>query len=240
LPPDRSEAVEAWLANHPEDAGRVAAWRAQAEAIRARYGATIHGPVPDRLTLSQITRSQRPGFDAAAAAVVAFVMAASPADGARCVSGGANAVALFTRTRSRRTSFTSVRCAIRSRSAVISIAVVAARRNDARFDRRFARSFAPPAARHQRPAALFMYEGVSGERFTIYCSRPTAREPRSAMTTTTASAQCTDEAYGWVVSGPKDKDKLKAVASSAYDQLREPHAGAVAGAAGRPGSRRGS
>ena len=39
LPADRREAVEAWLASHPEDAARVAAWRAQAEAIRARYGA---------------------------------------------------------------------------------------------------------------------------------------------------------------------------------------------------------
>jgi len=65
LPPDRSEAVEAWLASHPEDAGRVAAWRVQAEAIRARYGATIHGPVPDRLTLSRITRSQQPATPAA-------------------------------------------------------------------------------------------------------------------------------------------------------------------------------
>ena len=39
LPADRRAAVEAWLAAHPEDAARVAAWRAQAEAIRARYGA---------------------------------------------------------------------------------------------------------------------------------------------------------------------------------------------------------
>ena len=39
LPADRREAVEAWLASHPDDAARVAAWRAQAEAIRARYGA---------------------------------------------------------------------------------------------------------------------------------------------------------------------------------------------------------
>ena len=39
LPADRREAVEAWLANHPDDAARVAAWRAQADAIRARYGA---------------------------------------------------------------------------------------------------------------------------------------------------------------------------------------------------------
>ena len=30
LPADRRDAVETWLSNHPEDAARVAAWRAQA------------------------------------------------------------------------------------------------------------------------------------------------------------------------------------------------------------------
>ena len=35
--------------------------------------------------------------------------------------------------------------------------------------------------------------------------------------------------YGWVVSGPKDKDKLKAVASAAYDQLENRTPAAVAG-----------
>ena len=49
LPADRQAAVEAWLASHPEDAARVAAWRAQAEAIRARYGAVANEPVPERL-----------------------------------------------------------------------------------------------------------------------------------------------------------------------------------------------
>jgi len=39
LPADRRDAVEAWLATHPEDAAHVAHWRAQADAIRECYGA---------------------------------------------------------------------------------------------------------------------------------------------------------------------------------------------------------
>ena len=82
----------------PEDAARVAAWRAQAEAIRARYGATIHEPVPDRLTLSRITRSRRSwGAVAAAAAVAAFVIGGVAGWMARGASAAApSAVALFT------------------------------------------------------------------------------------------------------------------------------------------------
>src|SRR5438874_10483204 len=75
LPADRREAVESWLSSHPEDAARVAAWRAQAEAIRARYGAVIHEPIPNRLALGKIMRDRRSwGTVAAAAAVVAFVI----------------------------------------------------------------------------------------------------------------------------------------------------------------------
>ena len=75
LPADRREAVETWLSSHPDDAARVAAWRAQAEGIRARYGAVINEPVPDRLTLRRITRSRRSwGAIAAAATVAAFVI----------------------------------------------------------------------------------------------------------------------------------------------------------------------
>ena len=57
LPADRRAAVEAWLAAHPEDAARVAEWRAQADAIRARYGAVADEPVPARFDLDRLARA---------------------------------------------------------------------------------------------------------------------------------------------------------------------------------------
>src|SRR3954468_16548722 len=82
--------VEKWLESHPDDAVRVAAWRAQAEAIRARYGAVIDEPIPDRLTLGKIMRNRRSwGAVAAAAAVVAFVVGGA----AGWVARGASAAA---------------------------------------------------------------------------------------------------------------------------------------------------
>ena len=53
LAADRRAAVEQWLSAHAEDAARVAAWRAQAEAIRARYGAVAGEPVPSRFDLAR-------------------------------------------------------------------------------------------------------------------------------------------------------------------------------------------
>ena len=46
-------AIEKWLESHPDDAARVAAWRAQADAIRARYGAVASEPVPRALRSRQ-------------------------------------------------------------------------------------------------------------------------------------------------------------------------------------------
>src|SRR5258708_26817816 len=45
---DRRGAVEAWLASHPEDAARVAQWRAPADAIPAPSGMPPPQPRPAR------------------------------------------------------------------------------------------------------------------------------------------------------------------------------------------------
>ena len=54
IPADRRSAVEAWLASNPDDAARVAEWRAQADTIRARYGAVASEPVPARFDLDKL------------------------------------------------------------------------------------------------------------------------------------------------------------------------------------------
>src|SRR3954466_6686695 len=126
LPADRRQAVETWLSNHPDDAARGAAGRAQAEAIRARYGAVIHEPVPDRLTLGKIMRNRRSwGAVAATAAVGAFGIGGGAGGGGRGarVDGGAAGPPRPRRppncsppTRSKPISFTSAKYATRSRS----------------------------------------------------------------------------------------------------------------------------
>src|SRR6185503_9551994 len=75
LAADRRAAVERWLATHADDAARVAAWRAQAEAIRARYGAAADEPVPARFDLDKLARSGPAWTQLAAAAIIlAFVV----------------------------------------------------------------------------------------------------------------------------------------------------------------------
>jgi anti-sigma factor RsiW len=49
LAPERRAEVETWLAAHPEDAERAAAYRAFDEALRAHYGPVLEEPVPMHL-----------------------------------------------------------------------------------------------------------------------------------------------------------------------------------------------
>src|SRR5262249_54042349 len=74
LPADRRTAVEAWLATHPEDAAHVAEWRAQGNAIRARYGAVAQEPTPERFDLDRLARTGRGWRAIAAAAIVAALI----------------------------------------------------------------------------------------------------------------------------------------------------------------------
>src|SRR5262245_10800690 len=74
LPPDRKRAVEAWLATRPDDAARVAEWRALAEVVRARYGAVADEPVPARFDIAKLARPQPPWRLIAAAAILALAI----------------------------------------------------------------------------------------------------------------------------------------------------------------------
>ena len=58
LAAERHAVVEQWLLEHADDAARVAAWRAQADAMRARYGATANEPVPPRFDLAKLARAR--------------------------------------------------------------------------------------------------------------------------------------------------------------------------------------
>ena len=49
LPPDRRAEVDAWLAEHPDDAARVRLWAADGEALRARFDPVHEEPVPQAL-----------------------------------------------------------------------------------------------------------------------------------------------------------------------------------------------
>lgn len=233
LPADRLAAVEAWLASHPDDAARVATWRVQADAIRARYSALVKEPVPERLALDRIMRRGRAWTAiAVAATVAAFMFGGVTGWFARGVSSApqASAYELFTTDaleayrlyvgevrhpvevpgieRAHLVQWLSKRLNTRLRAPnleEIGLKLVGGR------------LLPGPTG----PAAFFMYEGTSGERFTLYCGSTHAVQTamRYSSGEQTASVYWVDRELAYVMSGPPDREQLLKVAQAAYDQI---------------------
>jgi anti-sigma factor RsiW len=236
LPADRKEAVAAWLAAHPEHAAQVGAWLAQAEAVRARYGAVASEPVPERLKLDQVIRRDRSNGRswaavAAAAAIVAFVAggatgwmahgasAAGPTGFDLFAIEALDAYKLYVvevrhpvevpgSERAHLTQWLSKRLGSELRVPElqsIGLKLVGGRLLPG-----------PTGA-----AAFYMYEGPSGERFTIYCAK--AAMAQTALhyksDNSFAAFYWVDDKVVYVVSGPADRDKLEKVAKAAYEQM---------------------
>lgn len=233
LPTDRRDAVEAWLASHPDDAALVSAWRTQAEMIRARYGAVAEESVPERLKLDQLLRSGRRWRTVAAAATVAaFVVGGVAGWMARGASAAApeptpqvsfagEALA------AHRLYIGEVRHPIEVGASENHLLPWLSRRVGTQlrapdltaFDFRLLGGRLLPSA--TGAAALFMYESGSGERVTLYCAQqqdaPTGL--RYVTADNFAAVHWVESGYGWAISGPAEKSRLKGIAKAVYEQL---------------------
>ncbi|MPZ37823.1 MAG: anti-sigma factor [Rhizobiales bacterium] len=235
LPADRTGAVEAWLAIHPEDAARVAEWRALSDALHQRYGSIADEPVPARFDLAKLARSRPPWRAIAAAALLAAVIggaagwigrAAStpaPSSGEIITADALSAHKLY---------IAEVRHPIEVKAAEKHLIPWLSKRvgttlripdlNEYSLQLLGGRLLPGPIG----PAALFMYESPSGERFTIYCSR--SKKMRMALRYQSggeiAAMHWVESEIGYVVSGPDDRGRLAKIAQTAYEQMENPPA----------------
>ncbi|HEY4140814.1 MAG TPA: anti-sigma factor [Pseudolabrys sp.] len=237
LPADRMEAVTAWLANHGDQAALVAAWRTQADGIRARYGAAADEPVPDRLKLDQVLKQDSAnGRSWKAFASIAAIIAFLIGGGAGWIARGAASVApsnfeIFTadaldayklyvvevrhpvevpgNERPHMTQWLSKRLGTELRIPdlqSIGLKLVGGRLLPG-----------PTGA-----AAFYMYEGASGERFTIYCAKAEAAAQTALRFKDgkgSAAFYWVDDKVAYVVSGPADRGKLENVTKQVYEQI---------------------
>jgi anti-sigma factor RsiW len=235
LPAERVQAVAAWLTTHPAEAATVAAWRAQAEAVRARYDAIAGEPVPARLKLDRIMRAGggRARFAAAiaAAAAIAFLIGGGAGWFAR---GAAAAPSSFT-------TFTADALEAH-RLYVVEVRHPVEVPGDERphltkwLTKRLGYKQHIPDLHalglklvggrllpgpHGDAAALYMYEGPSGKRFTVYSSQ--AKASQSALRfrggRRFAAFYWVDDKHAYVVSGPAQRTRLEQISKQVYEQV---------------------
>lgn len=236
LPEDRREAVAGWLAGNPEQAALVATWLAQAESIRARYGAVAKEPVPARLTLDNILRDGRAKGRswtawAAAAALVAFFIGGAAGWTAR---GASSAVP---------TGFDSITAEALDAYKLYVVEVrhpvevpgTERQHMTQWLSKRLGAELRVPDLQSlglklvggrllpgpTGAAAFYMYEGTSGERFTIYCAKSGTGETalRFKSSDRVAAFYWVDDKVAYVVSGPAERDRLETVTKSVYEQI---------------------
>jgi anti-sigma factor RsiW len=233
LPADRRGAVEAWLASHPDDAARVSSWRKQAELIHARYGGVTEEPVPERLTLERLARGNRNWMRIAAGIVlIAFLAGGTAGWFARGVIDARGRVAPRTvwadALDAHKIYVVEVRHPIEVAANQTHLIPWLSKRLDHQLRAPDLASFGLKllggrllVASSGAPAALFMYEGPSGERYTIYCARSTAPETalRYNAAGQVAAVYWIERQLAYVVSGPADHERLVKVAQTAYEQI---------------------
>jgi anti-sigma factor RsiW len=228
---DRRAAVEQWLARHPEDAARVAAWQAQADAIRAKYAGVANEPVPARFDLAKLTRAGRRWSRlAAAAAIAALLLGGAAGWYGRGVWDGTGTPrnVLVEAMDAHRLYISEVRHPIEVRANENHLNPWLSRRvgytlaapNLEPFELKLLGGRLLPG-QQGRAAALYMYESASGERFTFYCRR--AQAPQTALrylaSGVVGSYTWVDDDIAFVVSGPADQARLKRVAEAVYEQI---------------------
>ncbi len=235
LAQERREAVEAWLAAHPDDSARVGAWRAQADAIRDRYGAVASESVPARFDVARLARRTWPWKSIAAAASLAFLIGGS--------AGWFGHDVWSEEARVERTPFQQFTAEAVDAYNLYVVEVrhpVEVPASDADhlvqwLSKRVGYQLRAPDLEKlglklvggrllpgpTGPAAFFMYESPSGERFTIYCARSNA--PDTALRYNdigkATAVYWADNDIAYVVSGKGDRAKVNDVAVAAYDQI---------------------
>jgi anti-sigma factor RsiW len=232
LPAERRSAVESWLATHPEDAAKVAAWRKQAELIQARYGAVADEKIPSRLDITRMARRRRGAWIAAATAAALVIFVGGGFIG--WVARGVEA-----RSASDLNRFTAD--ALEAyRLYAVEVRHPVEVPGDQRphlvewLSKRLGSPVLPPQLEKMGlklvggrllpgptgATAFFMYEGPSGERFTLYCGHTADRETALRYTTgdQNAAYYWVDQNFAYVLSGPAEHDKLRDIAQAAYEQ----------------------
>jgi anti-sigma factor RsiW len=233
LPAERRDDVEMWLATHPEDDERVRSWRAMAEALHARYDAVADEPVPKRLEIERLVRQPRKWvYGAIAATLVAFIAGGGVGWLARGAAASPSAFQNFTvdaldahrlyvvevrhpvevpgNERAHLQAWLSKRCGWIVRAPELTAAGLKLVGG---------RLLPGPTG----PASFMMYEGASGERFTIYTAKSEAEatQMRFSSQGTESALFWADRGVAYVVSGVGDRGRLTQIAQSVYDQMEK-------------------
>ncbi len=243
LDADGARVVEEWLADHPIDDARVAAWRDQNEALAGLGAGILDQPTPERLSqvLDAAPRAARHGDQGnwmrAAAALVLFVVGGAAGwwlHGSGLLGGAAREMVFVERAAGAHVVFTRER-----RHAVEARADTEERHLVRWLSRRLGRKLNPPpldeagfrliggrlVADDGGPAAQFMYEDRAKRRLTIYVRK--ARDEKNvafriAEARGVSAFYWVEKPYAYALIGKIERQELLKLGRIVFDHLNAP------------------
>lgn len=234
LQPEERAAVEAYLADHPADRERIAAWRDQEATLRALYGHVAEESVPARLSPHRIAMERRRNFSRTAMAVAAALVLVVIGG-----TGGWVGRGLITPTASETTLVSEAEAAHALYTPEVLHPVEVNGENGTHLtkwlSKRLDRSLSIPDLSSEgfslvggrllpaagSAAALIMYENRDGARVTLYVVPKTGEETAmrfsSAGGLTAVSWQA--QTLGCVLVGSLPRETLMTLAKASYGSL---------------------
>lgn len=244
LPPARQSAVEAYLAEHPEDAERVRVYRTQKQALRSLFDPVLNEPLPDKLR--ELAARPRPTPAASLSRWSLQRVAASIAIALIGAGGGWLARGPSV---DRQTVNVAALSTLPQRAAVAHAVFtpdvrrpveVGAEHEDqlvAWLSKRLGTPVRPPHLQavgfelvggrllpgNAGPVAQFMYQDGSGRRLTLYVSTENVSNQETAFRFAQEGPvnvfYWIDGKFGYALSASIAKDELARVSKAVYDQI---------------------
>lgn len=243
LPAARHAEIDAWLAEHPEEAARLHAYRAQNHALRKRFAAVLDEPLPNALTRLAVA----PPVAARNSGLPRWSLQRIAAGFAIAIVSGMTGWFAHEQIRPAEAI---ARATPLPRQAAIAHAVfspdmrrpveVTAEQEDqlvAWLSKRIGTPVRPPRLGavgyeliggrllpgNSGPVAQFMYQDASGQRLTLYVSTENATQRdtafRFAKEGTVNVFYWVDGQFGYALSAGIGKNELARVATAVYAQL---------------------
>lgn len=233
---EREEAVAAWLAERPDEAERVHAYRVQRDALRSALASVVAEPVPPELDLRLRVRPERTGHSraiAVAGMAALFVAGGGTGWALRDWSTPPNAgtAALA------REAAASYAVYASDRERPVELAASDRRQLDDWFSQRLSRPVKAPdlhaaglqliggrlVATGHGPAGLYLYEDSAGNRMALYV-RPMETEGNDRMKSREEGSvrgwTWADDGLGCAVFGTAPGNRLHDTADLVRAQLR--------------------
>jgi anti-sigma factor RsiW len=234
----RRDAVEAWIADHPDDRQRIESWRNQTTMLRAALDPVAAEPVPAALTVALSPRAPR--HFAWSGPALAASLALAIGLGAGWYLGSAGwPVTSVGKDRAEMIALEGYRAHKLYTREVRHPVEVGASEEDhlvTWLGKRIESPLKAPDLTSEglkllggrlipvdgQPAAQLMYENAAGDRYTLFAARADGAQPGALHFEEWGSIGCfywVEGDIGYALNGPNDRDRLMAIATKVYEQL---------------------